>query len=110
MTTTAPSQSKSMHFEITQGPGISALLDALKYAYSPSQPLKVRFHTVSRIAGSQLSFERDVEAQVVGIEHESGAPGMYIVKMKVPYLRGKPRTIMAFYNAVRRTGSFSITD
>lgn len=93
MSTTAPAQ-KVEHFVINDGPNADLTVDAYKYAYAPGGDFRVSF---SNIGHNRVVSHR---AQVVGLEYESGARGMFLIKVNIPGYK----TSKGFYNANRREG------
>jgi len=82
-------------FKIIDGPSTDRVIDSFKYAYDRTAHVQVTFIIKQGYTGGPLT------GQVVGVEYESGAPGMFL--MKVDFNNGFGRRTV-FYNATKRTG------
>lgn len=93
--------------QIVGGPTHSALCDALEYAYNTENPHTVTFSVVRPPYGNGIRYH--VQAKVVGLLYESGAPGMFMVTLlplDCPFLNKGLTT--GFYNVRAQRGYLNV--
>lgn len=89
---------------ITGGPCLSELFDALKYAYCKDHPFQVYF----RFNGEKHA------ARISAIEHEDGSGQSFLVKGYTNFYRSRdtdqsvPNPFTGYYSALNRTGQLEI--
>ena len=89
---------------IIDGPNADRVIDALKYAFNKSHPMKIEL-TLERSEGNLRGtlLRTKAFAQVTGVRYESGAPGMFVLDMNMQ-VGSKTNSCTAFYNANERSG------
>ncbi len=89
---------------IIEGPSTDRLIDAFKYAFdNDGARFTVRFAVTftGRLVGTPDAI---LDAQIIGIEYESGVPGMFNLTVNIDGYQ----TSTGCYNAIKRLGLFDL--
>ncbi len=89
---------------IVCGPSWLDLCIAYAYAFNEANPHRASF-TLGKVTVGKMTMI--VRAQVIGLEYESGAEGMFNIKANFYYL-GRDVQATGFYDAKRQKGYFRI--
>ena len=95
-------------FNILNGPSAGMLVDALKYAYDPNSAMRVQFTFIPQDpALRRLVGMRTLTAIVTGVRYESGAAGLFLIRIAIENKNfSAPRE--GFYDANTRKGHIEV--